>query len=45
MARPVVDFPQPLSPTNPKRLTLLDVKETPSTALTAPTWRLMMKPL
>src|SRR5690606_11713777 len=39
MTRPVVDLPQPLSPTSPSVSPRLMSKLTPSTALTAPTWR------
>ena len=37
MVRPVVDLPQPDSPTRPMVVPLLILKETPSTAFTLPT--------
>ena len=45
MARPVVDFPQPDSPTRPSVSPSEMVKETPDTACTAPTvWRTKVPP-
>ncbi len=43
IARPVVDFPQPDSPTSPSVSPRFTWKETPSTAWTAPTlrWKIM----
>src|SRR5690606_9068630 len=42
--RPVVDLPQPLSPTNPSVSPRLMLKLTPSTAFTEPIWREKMMP-
>ena len=39
-ARPVVDLPQPLSPTRPRVSPFSTAKLTPSTAYTVPVWRL-----
>src|SRR5690349_20004517 len=44
MARPVVDLPQPDSPTSPSDSPRLTEKLTPSTACTAPTLRWKMIP-
>src|SRR5262245_35371827 len=44
-ARPVVDLPEPLSPTRPSVSPRRMVKETPSTAFTLATWRWTMIPL
>src|SRR5919204_456140 len=44
MARPVVDLPQPDSPTRPRVSPFSTKKSTPSTARTAPTWRWKMIP-
>ena len=44
MARPVVDLPQPDSPTSPSVSPRLTANETPSTACTAPTLRWKMMP-
>src|SRR5262245_13894299 len=43
-ASPVVDLPQPLSPTRPRVSPRLRAKLTPSTALMVPTWRRMTAP-
>ena len=45
MARPVVDLPQPDSPTSPRVSPFLTLKEMPSTARTAPTLRCKTMPL
>jgi hypothetical protein len=45
MASPVVDLPQPLSPTSPTVSPRLTLKLMPSTALTAPTFCGIGKPL
>ena len=39
IASPVVDLPQPLSPTSPSVSPCRSVKLTPSTALTVAVWR------
>src|SRR5436190_13014546 len=44
IARPVVDFPQPDSPTRPSVSPFSTKKSIPSTARTAPTWRWKMIP-
>src|SRR6185295_2512163 len=44
MARPVVDLPQPDSPTRPSVSPFSTKKSMPSTARTAPTWRWKMIP-
>src|SRR5437762_5947190 len=44
IARPVVDFPQPDSPTRPSVSLFSTKKSMPSTARTAPTWRWKMIP-
>src|SRR5579884_1066408 len=44
MQRPMVDLPEPLSPTRPRVWPLGMERETPSTAWTAPIWRWMMMP-
>src|SRR6266516_7937770 len=44
ITRPMVDFPQPDSPTSPSVSPRRSVNETPSTAFTAPTWRLKKTP-
>src|SRR5262245_61612749 len=44
-ASPVVDLPQPLSPTSPSVSPRFSAKLTPSTALMVPTRRLMTAPL
>src|SRR5437867_6926756 len=44
MARPVVDFPHPDSPTRPSVSPFSTKKSIPSTARTAPTWRWKMIP-
>src|SRR5262245_14517210 len=44
-ASPVVDLPEPLSPTRPSVSPRRMVKETPSTAFTVATWRWKMIPL
>src|SRR2546426_6806825 len=45
MVRPMVVFPDPLSPTRPRVSPRLILKETPSTACTCPTTRCNIKPL
>src|SRR2546428_9941117 len=44
ITRPSVVFPQPDSPTSPSVSPRRIVRDTPSTAFTAPTWRWMMNP-
>src|SRR2546422_1250925 len=44
ITRPSVVFPQPDSPTSPRVSPRRIVRDTPSTAFTAPTWRWMMNP-
>ena len=44
IARPVVDLPQPDSPTRPSVSPRFMVNETPSTARTSPMWRWMIRP-
>src|SRR5919106_2060371 len=45
MARPIVDLPQPDSPTRPSVSPRWISRETSSTALMSPTWRSRMIPL